>query len=114
MVRFLAIASVLLPRILHAQEFENPLGSGAGSLLAIICNVRDGIFPLLLGFAVIAFIAAGLLYFFGGQNEQRLGTAKKALIAAIIGTAVAILSFGLPAIVAELFNVPASEIPDNC
>ncbi|MBI4134362.1 MAG: hypothetical protein HY475_02990, partial [Candidatus Terrybacteria bacterium] len=75
-------------------EFGNPIGEGG--LLGVICNVRDGLFPILLSLGVIAFIVAGVLYLFAGGNERRLALAKTALIAAIIGIALAFLAFGLP------------------
>lgn len=98
----------------QAVTFENPLGPNAGSLLGIICNVRDGVFPMLLTLGIIAFIVAGLLYFTSGGSEERVKKAKKAFVVAVIGTALAFLSFGLPPIIAELFNVPASELPPQC
>ncbi|OHA50043.1 MAG: hypothetical protein A2991_01680 [Candidatus Terrybacteria bacterium RIFCSPLOWO2_01_FULL_58_14] len=92
--------------------FENPIGEGG--LLGVICNVRDGLFPILLSLGVIAFIVAGVLYLFAGGNERRLALAKTALIAAIIGIALAFLAFGLPSIIANLFGVEPTELPASC
>ena len=108
------VAAGALPVSAQVQ-FCNPLGiCSSGTLLEVICNVRNGLFPFLLAFAVIAFIAAGLLYFLGGGDEQKLSAAKKALWAGIIGTLLAFLSFGLPSIIAELFGVDASSLPMSC
>lgn len=96
--------------------FTNPLGLGssAQSLLGILCSVRDGLFPLLLTFGVIAFLYAAFLYFTSAGNTEKIGRAKKALFVAALGIILAILSFGLPEIIAQLFNVPASQLPSNC
>jgi hypothetical protein len=98
----------------HAETFQNPLGPKNRSLLGILCNVRDGLFPILLAFGVIAFLVAAYLYFFSGGDASKISSSKKALTAAIIGVALAILSFGLPSIVAELFGVSANDLPAQC
>lgn len=111
-LRSLAVADPGLPGGGGVPEFGNPLVEGG--LLGVICNVRDGLFPILLSLGVIAFIAAGVLYLFAGGNERRLALAKSALVAAVIGVALAFLSFGLPSIIANLFGVEPTELPVSC
>lgn len=111
---FFVHAQPILPPTGVRDWFPNPLGPDEGSLLGIICNVRDGVFPILLTMGIIAFILSGLLYFTSGGSEERVKKAKKALVVAIIGTVLAFLAFGLPPIIAELFNVSASQLPSQC
>jgi len=84
------------------ELFKNPINNEG--LLGIVCAVRDGLFPMLLVFGVIAFIAAGLLYFMASGDSGKLATAKKALLAAIIGTVLAILSRGAVFIVGQVMG----------
>lgn len=99
----------------HAKNvlFQNPLMSNI-SLLAIICTVADRLFSLLLVIGVIAFLGAAFLYLTAGGNQQKTGTARKMLTAAIIGVVFAILAYGVPSMIASLFNIPASSLPASC
>ena len=91
-----------------AVTFENLLTRD--SLLGVVCAVRDGLFPLLMTFAVIAFVAAGMFYLIAQGDPTKLTRAKKALIAAIIGAVLAILSLGAAFIIAEIFGVSAAQV----
>lgn len=104
----LAINSLLVIAFPVAAQvvFDPPTNTG---LLGIICTVRDGLFPFLLAFAVIAFLVSGGLYFTAGGDASKLSKAKKAFMAAIIGVVIAILSFGLPAIIFSLFGVNPAD-----
>lgn len=104
----LVSAVFLFPRAASAVEFLNLLRKD--TLLGIICAVRDGLFPLLMTFAVIAFVAAGMFYLIAQGDPAKVTRAKKALIAAIIGAVLAILSLGAAFIIAEIFGVSPEQV----
>lgn len=105
--------SMAVPFTALAQEFDNPLGANE-SLLEIICNVRNALFPILLVLSAVAFIAAAALYLTAGEDQRRQGQAKKALYTALIGSVLVFLSLALPALIANLFDLDPASLPASC
>ncbi len=85
-------AFVFLPGIARAQ-FQEPPGTGLPSapLTAIIQNAMYWILAIAGFFAVIGFLIAGILYITSAGNEERVATAKRALLYSIIGVIVALM-----------------------
>lgn len=81
----------------------NPLCPGGGpnsptctnDFQELIRKITDSILILIGGLAALMFIWAGILFVTSAGNEGRLGSAKKALWWAIIGTAIALTGKGL-------------------
>ena len=107
------LSSALLPRLVLAQNFENPL-TGEDSLFGVICSVRDGLVPFLLVLGSMAFVAAAVFYFTSGGDERRITQARRALYVGVIGIILTLLSYGFPTIIAELFDVASGELPPQC
>ncbi len=55
---------------------------------------------------VIGWVIAGVLYLTAGGSPEKTGLAKKALIAAIIGTAIIILAAGAEGTIKQLLGNP--------
>lgn len=101
------LSGVLLAPGSALAQFTNPVNED--SLLGIICNVRDTLFPILMAFAVLAFLVAGYFYISANGDQGKLTQGKRALLAAVIGVIAAIFSFGLPTIIFELFGANVSD-----
>ncbi len=56
--------------------------------------------------AVIIFIWAGILFVTSSGNEAQLGKAKKALLYAVVGSAIALAGAGLVAVIQAVIPVP--------
>ena len=101
------VASVLSlsPVLAYAAVGANACGAAAGNanakLNTIMTNIGGVAFTIGIALATIGFIVAGILYLTAGGGE-RMGTAKKALIAAVIGTFLVALASGVDIIV-EIF-----------
>lgn len=67
----------------------------------IICNVRNLAVNISTSIVVIGWIIAGFLYLTSGGNPTKTEIAKKAVIAAVIGTFLIVIS----AVSVEVFNI---------
>ncbi len=85
-----------------AQVFKNPIAKD--DLLGVVCAIRNGLFPLLMAFAVIAFIVSAYFYITSNGDAAKVTRAKQALLGGIIGVVIALMAFGLPTIIFELFG----------
>lgn len=83
--------SFLRPSVSRAQFFVPPgTNLPVNTVFNIIVNVMYWLLALIGILAVIAFVIAGILYLISGGSEERVDTAKKALLYAIIGVIVAL------------------------
>ncbi|MCX6718724.1 MAG: hypothetical protein NTY81_03980 [Candidatus Staskawiczbacteria bacterium] len=95
---FLVLLGILvLPGFAYAAD----VGSIAGSVQTAVVNV--GV-PLI----VVGWVIAGILYLTSAGSPEKTGTAKKALIAAVIGTLLIVLSGVAISLVRTTFGIPAS------
>ena len=100
------ISLLLLP--LAASAFINP---GAApiqqnlSIVGIINNVLQVIWPIFIGFAVIMLIWAGFLFLTARGEEEKAKQARQAVIWAVVGIAVGIIAFSLPLIIRNSLGV---------
>lgn len=95
-----ALGLLLAASSVAAQvTLPNPLCSGGGSCIetipALIGNIATYLFNVVGAIAVVVIIWAGILFLTSTGNEARLGTAKKALLYAAIGLAIAMAGTGL-------------------
>ena len=67
---------------------------GNVQLEAILGRVTDAASTLGAGLAILGFIIAGILFLTAAGSPEKMGVARKALIAAVIGTAVVALAQG--------------------
>lgn len=92
---FLLIAIVLVTFAggVSADLLPNPLGDV--TFLNVICRIVNYVSGLVAALAVLMFVWAGILFATSAGNEGRLGTAKKVLLYAVIGVAIALAGTGL-------------------
>jgi len=86
-----------------------PISAQAATLLGIIGKITAAVVPIGTPLVVVGFIIAGFLYISAAASPERMALAKKALIAAVIGTILIILASTACAFIAALFGLPASS-----
>ncbi len=90
-----------------AITLTNPLsGSGVNSFPELIKAITKFITGIIASLAIIMFVWAGILFVTSGGNEGRLSTAKKALMYAVIGTAIALAGEGLILVITAVIGPP--------
>ncbi|MBI3957091.1 MAG: hypothetical protein HY340_03840 [Candidatus Kerfeldbacteria bacterium] len=94
----LMLAVLLLPVTASAISFEDPsrsLGLGTADLKSTVINIINWVLGLLGIIAVIMILYAGFLWMTAGGNEEKVGTAKKIISAAIIGLIIILLAWAI-------------------
>lgn len=89
-----ATAMALAPMMALAQFDPNAGGKTnlpSGSIMNIAQNIMNWLLSLVGILGVIGFAIAGILYLTAAGDEDRIGTAKKAMTWAIVGVLVALL-----------------------
>lgn len=91
-VKAASVAALTVPALALAQ-FQAPSGTQlpSGSVFGIIKNIMNWMLGLVGVLGVIGFAIAGILYLVAAGDEDRIGTAKKAMMMSIIGVVVALL-----------------------
>lgn len=69
-----------------------PVISSAAYVDTAIGNIKSAFITVGSSIVVIGWIIAGILYLTAAGSPEKLGTAKKALFACVVGTALIILS----------------------
>ena len=85
-------AVILAAPALASAQFSAPSGTGLSrsSVFGIISNIMNWLLAIVGIVGVIGFALAGLLYLTAAGDEARIGKAKEAMIASIIGVIVAL------------------------
>lgn len=101
---FLLVFAVLLVFADGASAvlLTNPLGDA--TFTGVITKIADYITGLIAGLATIMFIWAGILFATSAGNEGRIGTAKKVVLYAVIGTAIALAGKGLIELIKKIIG----------
>jgi hypothetical protein len=87
-----------------AVAIENPIN--AGSFGALFSSIAIAVGDLIAGLGAVMMIVAGILFVTSAGSAERIGSAKKALIYAIIGIA---LGIGASSIVGEVTKVMGTK-----
>lgn len=91
---------LILPVIIPADAMA------ASSACDFLKNIKTKLLLIAGTVVIIGWIVAGLLYLTSGGSPEKTGLAKKAMIAAIIGTALVILAQSAFTIVNDLLQGP--------
>jgi len=96
------IVSLFCPvSLILAVSIPNPL-SGVNSFGDLLMKIAAGAGALIASLSVVMIIVAGILYLTSAGSPERIGTAKKALIYAVVGI---VIGASASAIVAVIKNV---------
>ncbi|MFH1841308.1 MAG: TrbC/VirB2 family protein [Candidatus Nealsonbacteria bacterium] len=99
---FLIITLLLVAVSVNAAEIENPLK--AKEFEEILNTIINFIFAIGLAVTPVIFIIAGFLFVTSGGNPNRLDTAKKMILYAVIGLLVILLAKGLVAVLKSILG----------
>ena len=109
---------VIPASIIFAAVFENPLG-GTGNITTLVENILNFLRGLAFVIAPILIVYAGFLYITSAGNEDKVKTAQKTLIWAIVGFAVVLIASSVPAIIQDFLSGEeessgiGSEVPEQ-
>ena len=93
---------IVVPVFGATTTFDNPL-TGTTDITSLISKIIDFlIFDVAFPVAILLVVYAGYLYMSSGGNEQKIKTAHKALIWALIGFAVVLIASSVPGIIKEV------------
>ncbi len=108
-VVFLGLAGLAFAEVVNLPNPLCPTGGGVNctnDFPTLITKIATFIKNLIASLAVIVLVWAGILFVTSSGNEARLGTAKKALIYAVIGIAIALAADGLLGVIKGVLGVP--------
>ncbi len=96
--------SLLLPLLAMAQNIlPGPIITSPTNISEIIARIFDWLAGIVFIIALIMFLYAAILYMTAGASETALAKSKTVLIYAIIGLAVAILTFSFEPFLKTIF-----------
>lgn len=91
----------------------NPLGETSD-----IYSLIDLITKFLIGLAIvitpIIIVYAGFVYITAAGNEEKIKTAQKVLIWALIGFALVLIARGVPALIKQFLSAPECTTDEKC
>jgi len=83
----------------------NPLG-GVNSFYGLLINIAYAVGGLVASLGIIMIMVAGILYLTSAGSPEKMATAKKALVYAIIGIFIGLASTAIIAIIKEIIGAP--------
>jgi type IV secretory pathway VirB2 component (pilin) len=83
---------ILFIAVLFLPAISLAVASGQTSLGTVVTNISDSLTGLATALATIGFIVSGIIYISATTNPSHMAMAKTALIAAVIGTIIALLA----------------------
>lgn len=84
-------------------DIENPLGE-TSDIYTLVMKILDFLIVLAIPLTAILVIYAGFVYITSAGNEEKLKTAQKTLIWALIGFAVVLLAKGIPQLIIDFLQ----------
>jgi len=99
---------IIFPTIILAASIQNPL-EGTNDFGGLLCKIATGIGELIAVLGTIMFIVSGILYLTSAGSPERINTAKKALVYAIVGLAIALASASIVEIIQDVMGGTAGS-----
>jgi len=120
---FLIISSLLIVAISLAQAQEPDIPEINVNIWELLDRALNWFFGIAIIIAAIMLVYAGFNYVTAGGNDEKIKTATKTLIFALIGVVLALLAKGIPVLIQEFLqgnnstsqslNEPLNESSDN-
>ena len=100
------LAAFVMPLLASAADnvVKNPLGEGA-TFSNLITRVADFALTIIGPLAAIMVLIAGAIYMTGGGNPEKIKTAHKILLWAVIGIAIVLLAKSVELIVRQILKI---------
>jgi len=101
------ISLFCLTQIAFGQSvtLTNPLGE-TNTFAKLLDNIITGVAGVVASLATIMIIIAGILYLTSAGSPERINTAKKALIYAIVGIVIALSAGAIAIVIKTAIGVP--------
>ena len=91
--------------LILAIIFLSPLAASAADVPEMIINIELAFITIGSSIVVIGWVIAGILWLTSAGSPERVKIAKTALVAAVIGTAIIVLSLIAEPTISELLGV---------
>ncbi|OGG37957.1 hypothetical protein A2127_00910 [Candidatus Jorgensenbacteria bacterium GWC1_48_12] len=108
-LELLAISLLIMPIVAFGQVTGGP--ETGSDILGLIRTITNWFAAVFFAIAVIFIILAAFGYLTAGGDEEKVGSAKKKLVYAVVAIVVAALAFFIPRIVLDILNVDVIEEP---
>jgi len=102
LIVFLAFPFIASAATSTTIEIDNPIASD--NLLDLIETIVNYLLWIAVVAAPLTIIIAALMFLTAGGNERKVGTAKKMLMWAVIGIALALLSKGIVSLLGDFLS----------
>ena len=98
-----------LPNIGSGKNYSSDLGG----VVALLGDTLSALVPLIIGFALLAFLWGVFMYLWQGDDESKREESKKFMIWGIVGLTVMVSLWGLVSITANSlnFHLPSGLVP---
>jgi RsiW-degrading membrane proteinase PrsW (M82 family) len=103
------VASVGVAISLSAATASAQISTGippltnASAATALLCNVMNVMFWVLISVSIIMVLWGAYLYVFAGEDAKRPSEAKMTILYAMIGIVIALCAKGFPSLIASIF-----------
>lgn len=87
----------------NVLNIENPLGT-TSDITTLVKNILNFLWKLAWVIAPILVVYAGFLYITSAGNEEKVKTAQKTLIWALVGFAVVLIASSVPAVIRDFLS----------
>lgn len=101
---FVAGAQGGVPTALPELEYAKTGGDVKGGVTTLVQNIANVAGTVIMGLSILMILWSAFQFLTAGANPDNVGKARTTLVFALVGVAVALLAFALPAIVARIFK----------
>lgn len=98
----IGVIIILMSRFLQDVVIGVTGQTGAQDLEDFLTQVGNGLGTIVVGLTVIFVMYSAYLFMTGGDNEEKITTAKKALIYALVGVGIAFVAFAIPPVIRQI------------
>ena len=105
------ILKLLLPSLALAGGHPENIIDSPEKIVGVLGTVAAWLFTILMALAVLMVVYAAFLYLTAAGNPDRLTSAKKTLIYAIVAIVVALVAGGIPLLIESILTSTGSGLP---
>jgi hypothetical protein len=98
----ISLISLMAASSAFATSLENPL---SGGVIDVIYSVIDYVASMIAGLVVLMLVIGGIMFAISAGNPGRIETAKKIILYAIIGAAIALGAEGIIQLLRTIIGV---------
>lgn len=88
----------------------NPLGDDTSTVPDLLLKITGGVGSVIAAVGTIMIVIAGILYLLSAGSPEKIATAKKALIYAIMGIAVGLAASTIVAVIEQILGASTPPV----